>query len=59
MGLGLGLLTSLAVTLLATGLGAIEPPPGAEDLRNGLEPLSERFDAEQGRHRLLLLLSPA
>ncbi len=59
MGLGLGLLPSLGVTLLATGLGAIVPPPGAEDLRHGLEPLSERFDAEQGRHRLLLLLSPA
>ncbi len=59
MGLGLGLLTSLAVTLLASGVGAIDAPPGAEDLRDGLEPLSERFDAEQGRHRLLLLLSPA
>ncbi len=56
---GLGLLTSLAVALLATGPGAMDPPPGAEDLRDGLEPLSERFDAEQGRHRLLLLLSPA
>ncbi len=59
MQLGLGLLTSLAVTLLASGVGAIDAPPGAEDLRNGLEPLSERFDAEKGRHRLLLLLSPA
>ncbi len=59
MQLGLGLLTSLAVTLLATGLAAIDPPPGAEDLRDGLEPLSERFDAEKGGHRLLLLLSPA
>ncbi len=59
MQLGPGLLTSLGVTLLATALGAIDPPPGAEDLRDGLEPLSERFDAEQGRHRLLLLLSPA
>ena len=59
MQLGPGLLTLLGVTLLATGLGAIDPPPGAEDLRDGLEPLAERFDAEQGRHRLLLLLSPA
>ena len=56
---GLALLTSLAVTLLATGLGATEPPPGAENLRAGLEVFSERFDAEAGRHRLLLLLSPA
>ncbi len=56
---GLGLVKSVAVTLLATGLGATAAPPGAEDLRGGLEPLSERFDAEQGRHRLLLLLSPA
>jgi hypothetical protein len=59
MGLGLGLLTSLAVTLLASGVGAIDAPPGAEDLRDGLEPLSGRFDAEKRRHRLLLPLSPA
>ncbi len=53
---GLGLAAAL-VSLL--GCGVIEAPSGTTDLRDGIEPLAERFDAEQGRHRLLLLLSAA
>ncbi len=49
----------LCVTLMATRSGAIDAPPGAEDLGASLQPLTERLDAEHGRHRLLLLLSPA
>ena len=54
---GLGL--AAALVSLLSGCGAIDAPPGATDLREGIEPLAERFDAEKGRHRLLLLLSPA
>jgi hypothetical protein len=55
----LGLTTALVVTLLANASGAIDAPPGAMDLRAGVEPLAEQFDAEKGQHRLLVLLSPA
>ncbi len=55
----LGLAAGLVVTLLSTASGAIEAPPGAIDLRAGLEPLAKQFDAERGQHRLLILLSPA
>ncbi len=55
----LGLTTALVVTLLADASGAIDAPPGAMDLRAGVEPLAEQFDAEKGQHRLLVLLSPA
>ncbi len=55
----LGLAAGLVVTLLATASGAIDAPPGAMDLRAGLEPLAKQFDADRGQHRLLVLLSPA
>ncbi len=55
----LGLVAGLAVSLLASESGAIDAPPDAIDLRAGLEPLTVQFDAERGRHRLLVLLSPA
>ena len=55
----LGLAAALFVTLLASASGAIDAPPGAMDLRAGIEPLAEQFDAEKGQHRLLVLLSPA
>ncbi len=55
----LGLTTALVVTLLANASGAIDAPPGAMDLRAGVEPLAKQFDAEKGQHRLLVLLSPA
>ena len=55
----LGLVVALACAILPTESGAIDAPPGAEDLRKGIEPLAQRFDAEQGEHRLLVLLSPA
>ena len=54
-----GLAVALVVTLLANASGAIDAPQGATDLRVGLEPLAKQFDSEVGRHRLLLLLSPA
>ncbi len=54
-----GLAAALFVTLLASASGAIDAPPGAMDLRAGIEPLAEQFDAEKGQHRLLVLLSPA
>ncbi len=50
---------ALSLLLMSTASQAIDAPPGAEDLRGGLEPLAQNFDAEKGRHRLLLLLSPA
>ncbi len=56
---GLGLTVAIACVLLPTASAAIDAPPGAEDLRNGLAPLAQRFEAEKGEHRLLLLLSPA
>ena len=55
----LGLAAALVVTLLASASGAIDAPPGAIDLRAGIEPLAKQFDAEKGQHRLLVLLSPA
>ena len=55
----LGLAAGLVVTLLANASGAIDAPPGAKDLRGGVEPLARQFDAERGQHRLLVLLSPA
>ncbi len=55
----LGLAAALVVTLFASASGAIDAPPGAMDLRAGLEPLAEQFDADRGQHRLLVLLSPA
>ncbi len=56
---GIALIAGLAVTLLANASRAIEAPPGAIDLRAGVEPLAKQFDAEKGQHRLLVLLSPA
>ena len=50
---------ALVATVLLCGCGAIDAPPGASDLRAGVEPLAEQFDAEKGQHRLLLLLSAA
>ena len=55
----LGLGAGLFVALLASASGAIDAPPGAIDLRGGVEPLAKQFDAEKGQHRLLVLLSPA
>ncbi len=55
----LGLAAGLVVSLLASASVGIDAPLGAIDLRAGLEPLAKQFDAEKGRHRLLLLLSPA
>ncbi len=54
-----GLAAGLAVSLLASESGAIDAPPGAIDLRAGVEPLAKQFDAEKGQHRLLVLLSAA
>lgn len=42
-----------------TGCGPIDAPEGVTDLRLGLAALGEAFDSQQGRSRLLLLLSPA
>ncbi len=53
------LAATLVAALLASPSGAIDAPLGSTDLRAGLEPLAEQFDSEKGRHRLLLLLSPA
>ena len=55
----LGVVAVLSASLLASTSAAIDAPPGAMDLRTGVEPLARQFDAEQGQHRLLLLLSPA
>ncbi len=55
----LGLAAGLVVSLLASASGAIDAPPGAIDLRAGVEPLAKQLDAEKGQHRLLILLSPA
>ena len=55
----LALGVALAGVLVSSGCGAIDAPSGATDLRAGIEPLAERFDAEQGQPRLLLLLSAA
>ena len=52
-------LGALVAVLLASASGAIDAPPGVADLRAGVAPLAERFDSEKGRHRLLVLLSPA
>ncbi len=52
-------LAGLVVILLASTSAAIDAPPGTIDLRAGLEPLIKDFDAETGKHRLLVLLSPA
>ena len=54
-----GLAAGLFVALLASASGAIDAPPGATDLSAGVEPLAVQFDAEKGRQRLLVLLSPA
>ena len=53
------LAATLVAALLASPSGAIDAPLGSTYLRAGLEPLAEQFDSERGRHRLLLLLSPA
>ncbi len=55
----LGLAAFLAVMLAASAGGAIDAPPDATDLQPGIELLATQFDGEKGRHRLLLLLSPA
>ncbi len=55
----LGLAVVLAVIFTASPSGAIDSPPGAIDLRAGVEPLAVQFDAEKGQHRLLVLLSAA
>ncbi len=55
----LGLAAGLVLILLASASGAIDVPPGAVDLRAGVDPLARQFDAERGQHRLLVLLSPA
>ncbi len=55
----LWLAAGLLGMLLASASGAIDAPPGATDLSAGVEPLAVQFDAEKGRQRLLVLLSPA
>ena len=55
----LGLAAGLGVALLANARGAIDAPPGAINLQAGVEPLATQFDAEKGKRRLLVLLSPA
>ncbi len=52
-------LAGFLATLISSTSAAIDAPPGATDLRAGLEPLANHFDSEMGRNRLLLLLSPA
>ncbi len=59
MSRGVGLATFLVVTLLASASAAIDAPPDATDLGSGVEPLAAQFDGEKGKHRLLVLLSPA
>ncbi len=55
------LLGSISVLLaaVAAGCGPIAAPPTAVDLRENPDAFAERFDADAGRSRLLLLLSPA
>lgn len=53
------LLMALVAALLFVGCGAIDAPPGAQDLRAGLGPLAKDFDAGKGEPRLVLLLSAA
>ena len=55
----LGFAAGLVLILLASASSAIDAPPGAMDLRAGVEPLAKQFDAQRGQHRLLVLLSPA
>ena len=47
------------MTLIAGPSLAIDAPPDTVDLSSGIEPLARQFDAETGRHQLLVLLSPA
>ena len=54
-----GMVAILFVTLLASESAAIDAPPGAIDLLEGVESLAEQFDAQKGQHRLVVLLSPA
>lgn len=49
----------LGVVLLAAACGPIPSPPPAADLREDPTALAREFDADAGRYRLLLLLSPA
>ncbi len=49
----------LILALFAIGCGPIDAPPQAVDLTTSPGALSQRFDAEVGIHRLVLLLSPA
>ncbi len=49
----------LVASLLASGCGPIEAPPGMADLRANPAAFQEQFDQEVGVHRLVLLLSPA
>ena len=52
-------LAVLTASLFPSTSAAIDAPPGAMDLRAGVEPLARQFDSEKGQHRLLVLLSPA
>ena len=49
----------MAAAVAVSGCGAIDAPDEATDLRAGLAALAADFDAQRGRDRLLLLLSPA
>jgi hypothetical protein len=54
----LGLLAALAALGCAPRPAALPAPAGLAILDGGYRPLRERFDAERGRPRLLILASP-
>ncbi len=50
---------SVLLTALVVACGPIASPPAAVDLRENPSAFAERFNADAGRSRLLLILSPA
>ncbi len=50
---------SVLLAAVAAACGPIAAPPPAVDLRENPDAFAERFDADAGRSRLLLILSPS
>ncbi len=50
---------SVLLAAVAAACGPIAAPPAAVDLRENPDAFAERFDADAGRSRLLLILSPS
>ncbi len=50
---------SILFAAVTAACGPIEAPPAAVDLRENPDAFAEQFDADAGRSRLLLILSPA